>query len=62
MTDKTFHDLAVAYAQAKLLKYQKDCPENDATDIEIRVFLKAYHFAILHMPEENESIDLSTLM
>lgn len=62
MTDKTFHDLAIAYAQTKLLKYQQEFPDDDMTNDEIRAFLKSYHFALIHMPEEEESIDLSTLM
>ena len=62
MDDKTIHDLAVAYAQAKLIKDQSN--DNDCLDFtsdEIRSFLKSYHFAQIHIPEEDKEIDLSTL-
>lgn len=62
MTDQTIHDLAVTYAQTKLNKEQLNANYNsDYTSDEIRSFLKSYHFALIHLPEENEKIDLSTL-
>ncbi len=62
MDEKSIHDLAVAYAQAKLVKEQNGIGYNlDHTSEEIRSFLKSYHFALLHIPEEDKEIDLSTL-
>lgn len=62
MSDKQFHDLAVAYAHAKLIKMQcYDTYDTDSTSEEIQAFLKSYHFALLHLPEEDKDIDLSTL-
>ena len=62
MDEKSIHDLAVAYAQAKLVKEQNGIGYNlDHTSGEIRSFLKSYHFALLHIPEEDKEIDLSTL-
>ena len=61
MSDSAIHDLAVAYAQAKLLQYQQEHPENGGYSEEIRDFLKWYHFAVIHIPSENKEIDLSTL-
>ena len=62
MTDKEIHDLAVAYAQVKLAQYQQENPKYRGTDLEIRSFLKSYYFAKIHIPEEDENIDLSTLV
>lgn len=62
MTDSQVHDLAVAYAQTKLLSSQQEHPEDSGYSSEIRAFLKWYHFAIIHIPEEDAEIDLSTLM
>lgn len=62
MNDKIIHDLAVAYAQIKLNKEQLNTNYNsDYTNDEIRSFLKSYHFALVHIPEENERLDLSAL-
>ncbi len=48
MDEKSIHDLAVAYAQAKLVKEQNGIGYNlDHTSKEIRSFLKSYHFALL---------------
>ena len=58
MDDKKIHDLAVAYAQAKLIKEQ--C-ENGCTNEEIRSFLRAYHFALIHIPEEDKEVPLDEL-
>lgn len=61
MSGSVIHDLAVAYAQAKLIQYQQAHPEDSGYSNEIRQFLKWYHFAEIHIPRENEDIDLSTL-
>lgn len=62
MNDKQLHDLAVAYAHAKLIKAQCcDTYSLDSTSEEIQAFLKSYHFALLHLTEEDKDIDLSTL-
>lgn len=61
MSDSAIHDLAVAYAQAKLMQEQQEHPENSGYSMEIRSFLKWYHFAAIHIPRENKEIDLSTL-
>jgi hypothetical protein len=62
MDNKTIHDLAIAYAQAKLLKEQsKPGYDLDNTNEEIRNFLHSYHLASLHLPEEDKAIDPSTL-
>lgn len=62
MDSKTIHDLAVAYAQAKLMKLQSDAEyHSDFTNEELKTFLKSYHFASTHLPEEDNDLDLSTL-
>ncbi len=58
MDNKKIHDLAVAYAQAKLIKEQEDA---GYTNEEIRSFLCAYHFALIHIPEEDKEIPLDEL-
>lgn len=62
MDAKTLHDLAVAYAHAKLIQSQQAHPENSFCSMELQGFLKSYHYALLHLPEEDVGIDLSTLM
>lgn len=61
MSDSMIHDLAVAYAQAKLIQHQQEYPEDSGYSSEIRDFLKWYHFATIHIPRENKEIDMSTL-
>lgn len=61
MSDRLVHDLAIAYAQVKLFRHQREHPEDSGYSDEIRQFLKWYHFAEIHIPRENEDIDLSTL-
>lgn len=62
MSDKQFHDLAVAYANAKLIKMQSHSTySSDSTSEEIQDFLKSYYFALLHLPEEDKDIDISSL-
>lgn len=62
MTDSQVHDLAVAYAQTKLLASQLEHPEDSGYSEEIRAFLKWYHFAHIQIPKEDAEIDSSTLM
>ena len=62
LSNDKIHDLAVAYAQAKLLKYQQDFPEKSGYSDEIRAFLESYYFAEIHLPEEDKEIDLSELV
>ena len=62
MDDKTIHELAAAYAQAKLIKEQSRTEYNlDSTNKEIRDFIRSYRFALVHIPEEDDEIDISTL-
>ncbi|MCI8848646.1 MAG: hypothetical protein HFF86_05145 [Oscillibacter sp.] len=61
MTDSVIHELAIAYAQVKLLRHQKEHPEDSGYSDEIRQFLKWYHFAEIHIPQKDEDIDLSAL-
>ena len=62
MNDKQLHDLAVAYAHAKLIKMQScDTYDLDSTSKEILNFLKSYHFALLHLPEEDKDLDVRSL-
>ena len=64
MSDDLIRDLAIAYAQAKLIQHQQDHPEDSGYSSEIRDFLKWYHFARLHINDENKEnkeIDLGTL-
>lgn len=56
MSDSVIHDLAVAYAQAKLLQYQQEHPEAKGDDEEVRLLLKAYHHACCQIPVENEDL------
>ena len=56
MSDSVTHDLAVAYAQAKLLQYQQEHPEMNGDDEEVRLLLKAYHHACYQIPVENEDL------
>lgn len=58
MSEKAIHDLAVAYAQAKLIK---ESDQKGFTSEEIQSFLKAYHFALIHIPEEDKEILLDKL-
>lgn len=62
MDNRTIHDLAVAYAQAKLMKLQSDAEyHSDFTNEELKSFLRSYYFASIHLPEEDSSLDLSAL-
>ena len=57
MSDFAIHDLAVAYAQAKLLQYQQEHPKDSLSNDELRFFLKAYDYASYQMPIEYEGFD-----
>lgn len=57
MNEKVFHDLAVAYAQAKLLQFQQKHPEESCSDTELRSFLKAYNYALYQLPIEDNDLD-----
>lgn len=61
MTDQEMHDLAVAYAQVRLIEMHKADPFRIGSSEDIRAYLKAYHFALIQIPEENQEIDLSSL-
>ena len=43
MSDSVIHDLAVAYAQAKLMQEQQEHPEDSGYSEEIRSFLGSVH-------------------
>ena len=62
MSDDLVRSLAIAYAQAKLFQHQQEHPEDSGYSDEIRDCLKWYHFAAIHIPEENKEIDMSTLV
>lgn len=55
--DKMFHDLAVAYAQAKLLKFQKDESGSEYSEKEIRLVLTAYYFAYSQFKVEDADLE-----
>lgn len=57
MDDKTFHDLAVAYAQAKLIQSQQMHPDQNGYDEELRSFLKSYNYALYQLPIESDALD-----
>lgn len=57
MDDKTIHDLAVAYAQAKLIQCQQERPDLSGYDEEIHLFLKDYLYALHQLPVEYEELD-----
>lgn len=57
MNDKTIHDLAVAYAQAKLIQTQQVHPDLHGHNEEIRSFLKDYLHALHQLPIEYEDLD-----
>ena len=59
MNDKTIHDLAVAYAQAKLIQFQQDRPDLNGYDEEINTFLSDYLHALRQLPIEYENLDES---
>lgn len=59
MNDKQLHDLAVAYAQVELAKYQQEHPDTIGYDEKISSFLESYYFALTRIPIVNKDIDVS---
>lgn len=59
MDDKTLHDLAVAYAQVELAKYQQENPDTTGYDEKISSFLGSYYFALTRIPIVDKDIDIS---
>lgn len=57
MDEKTIHDLAIAYAQVKLLRIQREYPDRDGSNSELRSFVKAYCYARYQIPLEYEDLD-----
>ncbi len=57
MSDKVIHDLALAYAQVKLMRYQQEKPNDDGLNSEVRFFLKQYYYALYQLPIEDEDLD-----
>lgn len=63
MNEKSIHDLAVAYAQIKLLNYQeelKNRPDYNpfmCDSEEIYEYAKAYRFAQLNFEQEYDKLD-----
>lgn len=56
MDEKSLHDLAVAYAQVKLLNFQKEYGKSGDTE-ELREFARAYNFCLFNFEKEYESLD-----
>ncbi len=57
MSDKVIHDLAVAYAQVKLMRHQQEAPKDDGWNSELRFFLKNYYYALNQLPIEDEGLE-----
>ncbi len=57
MNEKVRHDLAIAYAQVKLLRYQREKPEDHYCNCELRDFLKAYNYAYIQLEVEWNDLD-----
>ena len=57
MSDPAIHDLAVAYAQAKLIQFQQEHPDKNGNNDEVRLLVKAYHHACYQIPIESEDLD-----
>lgn len=57
MDEKLNHELAIAYAQAKLIKRQQDSSEDNGCNSELRSFLKSYYYAAYQLPIENDDLD-----
>ncbi len=58
MNDKKLHELAIAYAQVKLLLSHKELEksgDNNSSE-EIRLFAKYYQFALENLENEYDSI------
>lgn len=59
MDNKIIHDLATAYAQAELIQYQNDHPNETGYDSKIKAFLESYYFASAQIPLVDDSLDRS---
>lgn len=57
MDDKMIHDLAIAYAQVKLIQFQQEHPDRNMTDEELCSFLKSYNYARCQLPIEYDGLD-----
>lgn len=57
MTDQTIHDLAVAYAQTKLMVYLQQNPDQAGYDETLRSFVKSYNHALYQIPIEHQELD-----
>ncbi len=57
MNDKTIHDLAVAYAQTKLLLFLQENPDQADYNETLRAFVKDYNHAVYQIPLEDEETD-----
>lgn len=57
MKENYYHDLAVAYAQAKLIKRQQENPNEDLLDSELRFYIKAFNYAMYQLPIEDKDLD-----
>ncbi len=63
MDEKTIHDLAVAYAQVKLMNYQEELKKRPdynpfmGDSEEIYQYAKAYQFVLNNIENEYDKID-----
>lgn len=63
MDEKTIHDLAVAYAQVKLMNYQEELKKRPGYNPfmgdseEIYQYAKAYQFVLNNIENEYDKID-----
>lgn len=57
MNDNTLHDLAIAYAHAKLINHQCIHPEDNGYDSEIKLLVKAYYHACHQIPIEDDDLE-----
>ena len=51
------HELAIAYAHAKLINSQAKRQDDDLSDSEVRSFLKSYYYALHQLPVEDKDLD-----
>lgn len=57
MDKQVIHDLAVAYAQAKLMVYLQQNPDAADYDETVRLFVKSYNQAVYQIPIEDKELD-----
>lgn len=57
MDDKTIHDLAVAYAQAELMVYLQQNPDQAGYDETVRSFVESYNHALYQIPIGHKELD-----